>query len=228
MCFKKKAQIRRMLLLLCCLVWCSVAMPSPPVFPQKFAWVIHLLEYHHYVDNGQPKVRTTTTEGQYYWDYSLPIFATRQQNVVLPNLWRPDLPWNVFLAVNGEIRVGVFNYTSGVTRCAMSGLPYDNNYWPRDFLRRHDLCSFLGIRQLPNVFNGTLNDGKKGYSYFCNLPQLAFTAYVDSTTNVLLRVDIDENLPVWNKQIWDTVTMLEMEFPPSFWDIPDWFQNCPS
>jgi hypothetical protein len=216
------------MLLLAYLVFSSEATSAPPILPSKFAWIIHLLEYHHYVDNGQPKLRTTVTEGQYYFDYTQrPIFATRQQNVVLPNPWRPDLPWNVFLGVGGIIRVGVFNYTSGEVRCALKGIPYGNDYWPRDFLLNPDTCHFKGITTLPEVFNGTMQDGKKGYAYYCTLPAFNMTAYVDIVSNQLLRVSIDENLPVWNKQIWDTVTFVEMDFVAGFWDIPQWLQNCP-
>eukprot|EP01122_Echinamoeba_exundans_P012341 TRINITY_DN5125_c0_g1_i2.p1 TRINITY_DN5125_c0_g1~~TRINITY_DN5125_c0_g1_i2.p1 ORF type:complete len:166 (-),score=15.24 TRINITY_DN5125_c0_g1_i2:32-529(-) len=159
--------------------------------------------------------------------------ATRQQNNVMPNTvpagWRPDIPWNYFVGLNGTIYRGYFDATTGQSGCAPPSPPgiYDDNFWPRDLLARPELCKYAGVTLTSTEFGGNYYDNVTANTYLCRSAagpaSFTGTFYTDLATNSkVIRVSIDRNLPWWNKQLWDTTLIQEIEFPPGYWNIPKW------
>jgi hypothetical protein len=129
----------------------------------------------------------------------------------------------------GSISIAVLNFTTGIATCRKSGIKYDNDYWPRDFLSSY--CTYQGITKLKNILNQTLNNGLQCHTYYCKMPSFTMHAYIniENHNNIenLIRIEIDENLPIWARQIWDTTILRETEFIEGYWEEPKWWSECP-
>eukprot|EP00823_Brevimastigomonas_motovehiculus_P002287 TRINITY_DN1430_c0_g1_i1.p1 TRINITY_DN1430_c0_g1~~TRINITY_DN1430_c0_g1_i1.p1 ORF type:complete len:253 (+),score=20.23 TRINITY_DN1430_c0_g1_i1:230-988(+) len=187
-------------------------------FPNSFAWLVHIVEEH------PMKNQTDFTEGQYFFDYTQkPIYATRQQNIVLPISWRPDIPYNIFFAVNYTIYTAYMDGAEGKVNCVPSTFSYTAELWPQDW---SPLCKFVGHVQLPSVFHGRFNDARFGDEYQCNHPGFQGSFFFShDNPSVVMRVSIQALPPMWNAQVWDTAALYEMPFPATYWQVPSWL-NC--
>ena len=77
------------------------AAPSP--LPARMLWRLTLIEHHAAVRPGA----VDFAFGNYYFDWTGPLVASRQENAVSYQPWRAvngsDIPWNTFWAFNGTV-----------------------------------------------------------------------------------------------------------------------------
>lgn len=213
----------------------AVAPPAP--FPQSMLWRLLLIEHHNLVGRGSSDV----TFGNYYFDWGAPsgLVASRQENGVSYAGWRyaidGDLPWNVFFANEGKVYAAHVDLARGTLACQNLGLQYTASFWPRNFLTANCKLKNSGvIESIPFRFNSSETtavhlsfDGRPGVALACLLwggavTTIQPTIWLDPSTGLVLRFDIEKASPGWNPQTWDVLQQqdLGLSFNRTFLAIP--------
>ena len=210
---------------LLCAVGASLGVRPAPL-PIKMLWRLTLIEHHPAVEEGAADVAF----GNYYFDWSGPLVATRQENAISFVPWRPDVPFNMFWGNKGVLSAAYVD-TNSTERmiCKKLDLVYDSSFWPHSFLESNCTAFTNKAIPMPERFGGRFYDGRPAVPLNCTIAdetdsmRITPTIWLDEEKGDVLRFDVVDATPGWNPQTWDILEQQALpDLPAEFMSMPPW------